>query len=325
MIKILRIFIVSFMFIASINGVEAALLQDKVVEYREKGFEAQRKGDLNKALKYYQKVIQIDPYHAVTYNDLGVLYETKGQLKLAKEAYLEAIQVDSTFPASYYNLGCLYESMESYAKAMEYFQRRMELGDSSSRWFQKAKDKLTSIQDIINPPAEEKVEDIAKEEVVEEAVVEVEDIVGEDISKQLEEDLIIEKELTNQEISLLSKQLEEQKIREEKLAKQVSELQEEFLKESADKIASKEAMIKQVTIEEEEPEIEVSKKPAESSVPLYAERETEDPHLERAKRAYREKDYFTAVIEANKSRQLDRFNSEAEELLRKAQRKFLVE
>ena len=90
-----------------------------------------------------------------------------------------------------------------------------------------------------------------------------------------------------------------------------------------------EATIESLGIKEEEEKVVAQKikKPITipKTAPLHSQRETIDPHLERAKRAYKEGDYFTALIESAKALQLDPYNMEAEKLLRSSQRRFLVD
>ena len=49
------------------------LLKEQSIEYRQKGYEAQKAGMLGEALTYYQKAMQLDPSSALIYNDLGVI------------------------------------------------------------------------------------------------------------------------------------------------------------------------------------------------------------------------------------------------------------
>ncbi len=112
------------------------------VEYRDKGLEAQRGGDVDTALAYYQKAVEMDPTFALAYNDAGVIYESKGWLDQAKQAYAKAIDLDPTMPGPYYNLGSIYEREGDLDKAVYYFKKRVVMGDWNDEWTMKARREL---------------------------------------------------------------------------------------------------------------------------------------------------------------------------------------
>ncbi|HAJ56969.1 MAG TPA: hypothetical protein DCL35_04285 [Candidatus Omnitrophica bacterium] len=115
------------------------------VAYRDKGLEAQRSGDLDTALVYYQKAMELDPTLAVAYNDAGVIYEAKGWNDRAKQAYGKAIQTDSTLASAYYNLGSVYEKDGDLEKAAYYYKQRVLIGDWNDEWTTKARQSLKAL------------------------------------------------------------------------------------------------------------------------------------------------------------------------------------
>lgn len=115
------------------------------VEYRDKGLEAQKRGDLDTALVYYQKAIQMDPSLAIAYNDAGVIYEAKGWTDRAKLAYGKAIELDPSLVSPYYNLGVIYEKEGDLDKAIYYFKKRVLIGDWNDEWTMKARRELNSL------------------------------------------------------------------------------------------------------------------------------------------------------------------------------------
>lgn len=104
------------------------LLKDQAQKYRNEGLSAQQKGDLSKAIEYYQKAINLDPTAASIYNDLGVAYEIQAKFSEAEDMYLRSISIDPNFLAPYFNLGILYEKRQDLSKAAYYFKKRYELG-----------------------------------------------------------------------------------------------------------------------------------------------------------------------------------------------------
>lgn len=114
-------------------------------EYRDKGLEAQRNGDMDTALVYYQKAMEIDPTMAIAYNDAGVIYEAKGWNDRAKQAYGKAIDLNPNLASPYYNLGSIYEKEGNLEKAIYYFKKRVLIGDWNDEWTTKARRELQSL------------------------------------------------------------------------------------------------------------------------------------------------------------------------------------
>lgn len=114
--------------------------------YRDKGYEAQRLGNLDLALGFYQRAVASDPSYAVAYNDLGVVLEAKGLNDAAKEAYSKAVETNPNYLSSYYNLAALYEKEGNFDKAAHYWRIRVQLGDWSDAWTWKAKEHIDALE-----------------------------------------------------------------------------------------------------------------------------------------------------------------------------------
>lgn len=121
-------------------------LQKQARLYRVQGTQFQSVGDLDTAVSFYIKAIELDPMYAVAYNDLGVVYESKGFIDKAEEFYLRAIKIDPAYLSPYSNLALLYENKRNFDKASYYWQKRIELGLGDDPWTQKAKRRLADIQ-----------------------------------------------------------------------------------------------------------------------------------------------------------------------------------
>lgn len=104
--------------------ITADLYAEDAQKYRAQGLEAQKRGDLNTAFKFYQKAIELDPNYAVIYNDLGVIYETKGEFDRAEENYHKAIRIDPRYLSPYSNLALMYENKRDFKTAASYWQKR---------------------------------------------------------------------------------------------------------------------------------------------------------------------------------------------------------
>jgi tetratricopeptide (TPR) repeat protein len=120
--------------------------QEQARFYREEGLAFQRAGNLEAALSFYQKAIEIDPRYAVVYNDLGIIYEAMGSPERAEDAYIKATKTDPSFLSAYSNLALLYENKRNLKKAEYYWSRRLELGPADDPWTQKAKQRLRDMK-----------------------------------------------------------------------------------------------------------------------------------------------------------------------------------
>ncbi|MDD5355767.1 MAG: hypothetical protein PHY56_04485 [Candidatus Omnitrophica bacterium] len=114
--------------------------------YRDKGYQAQRAGNLDMALSFYQRAVELYPAYAVAYNDLGIVMEARGTNSAAKEAYSKAVGADPGYLSSYYNLAALYEKEGDFDKAAYYWRVRVQLGDWSDTWTWKAKDHIEALE-----------------------------------------------------------------------------------------------------------------------------------------------------------------------------------
>jgi tetratricopeptide (TPR) repeat protein len=120
-------------------------LKEEAMIYRDKGYADQSRGDLDMALAYYQKAVELDPMYAAVYNDLGVLYEIKGFKDKAEASYVKCIKIDPYYQYVYFNLATLYEEQGKLKEAADCWQKRIQIGDSADPWTQKARQHLQNI------------------------------------------------------------------------------------------------------------------------------------------------------------------------------------
>lgn len=126
------------------KDVKSFRLQARV--YRNEGLRAQSLGDLDSALVFYQKAVELDPEYQVVYNDLGIIYEAKGEPERAEASYLKALAIDPYYLSAYSNLALFYESKRDLVNAAEYWKKRYELGNPEDLWTMKAQQRLKDIQ-----------------------------------------------------------------------------------------------------------------------------------------------------------------------------------
>ncbi len=126
------------------------VLQKEARLYRDQGLAYQRNGDLEGALSFYQKAVELDPSFAVAFNDLGVIFEAKGQTDRAEESYLRAIAIDPTYLSVYTNLALLYENKRELEKAAAFWKKRAELGSPDDSWTKNARERAGEIGLILS-------------------------------------------------------------------------------------------------------------------------------------------------------------------------------
>lgn len=147
----------------SLYNENVSILQEEARDYRARGLEFQRIGNLDEATAFYQKAVQLDPAYAMAYNDLGIIYEQKGDFDQAESTYLACIKRDPSFLAAYTNLASLYESKRDLKKAAFYWNKRVKLGFPDDPWTQKAKSRLRDVRAVVS---ENPAEDAQQEDVV---------------------------------------------------------------------------------------------------------------------------------------------------------------
>ncbi|MDP2921937.1 MAG: tetratricopeptide repeat protein [Candidatus Omnitrophota bacterium] len=136
----LPLFNISYIYAAKDKGIAA-----DSETYREKGYEAQQRGDIDTAIEWYQKAANIKPDFAAPHNDLGILFETKGWLDRAESEYQKALAIDSSYKEVHTNLALLYERKGELEKAAFHWMRRYKLGDAEDPWTQEAKSRLEKL------------------------------------------------------------------------------------------------------------------------------------------------------------------------------------
>lgn len=119
--------------------------RENAVEYRQKGYEAQKSGMLLEALSFYQKAIHTDPSWAAVYNDLGVVYEMLGQSADAERAYLKVVSIDPAYAKAYFNLAQMYEGRGDLLRASECWMKLMQTAPKEEPMLQKAENRICEI------------------------------------------------------------------------------------------------------------------------------------------------------------------------------------
>ena len=145
-LKSMRLFLVIFLSIFPLISSQAGpLLKEDAKAYRGEGYKAQSLGDLEGALIWYQKAVQMDPHYAQVYNDIGVIFENQGELSRAEEMYKKTLKMDPEFLPAYTNLAFIAEKKGNVKDASYYWQKRYELGQEGDYWWEASRQHLLKL------------------------------------------------------------------------------------------------------------------------------------------------------------------------------------
>lgn len=86
-----------------------------------------KKGQLDEAISYFRKTIQLNPTLDVAYLNLGVSLYEKGILNEAIVCFQKAIQLNPNYPGAYNNLGNIFCAKEQFEEAIKYYQKAIQL------------------------------------------------------------------------------------------------------------------------------------------------------------------------------------------------------
>ena len=88
------------------------------------------KNQIESAIEYYKKGLEIDPNYAMIYNNLGLIYFNKKNDKYineAEECYLKSISINKNLPEPYTNLGSLYRSINKFDEAIASYKKALKI------------------------------------------------------------------------------------------------------------------------------------------------------------------------------------------------------
>jgi len=77
----------------------------KAVKEYDKGLDAEKKGEKDKAIEHYETAVKIAPEYYPAHNNLGTLYLGKSDFKAAEEQFRAAVRFDQNEAQAYFNLG----------------------------------------------------------------------------------------------------------------------------------------------------------------------------------------------------------------------------
>ena len=100
--------------------------------YNNRGLEYYHKGDFDKAINDYSKVIEIKSTFPPIYNNRGIVYNDMGEYDKAINDYNIAIKLNSKFADAYYNRGNTLARKGEYNKAIDDYTKEIELDPNNA-------------------------------------------------------------------------------------------------------------------------------------------------------------------------------------------------
>lgn len=83
--------------------------------------------DYEKAITYFEKMVEIEPESYRALYNLGITYFNLGNLEKALESYNKALEIKPDYKYCYYNIGYLYEVRSDLDKAMEFYEKALNI------------------------------------------------------------------------------------------------------------------------------------------------------------------------------------------------------
>jgi tetratricopeptide (TPR) repeat protein len=80
-------------------------------------------GNLDEAIRFFNKALSLNPRHFQSLNALGLVYSMKGDLREAEKSFLKCLEVSPNFMEARNNLGMIYQEMGFLDKAEEEFKK----------------------------------------------------------------------------------------------------------------------------------------------------------------------------------------------------------
>lgn len=128
---------------------------DPAREHFEKGVRLSLQKDYEAAIAEYEKSLEYNPQSAPAYNNLGFAYYDKGDIDKAIEAQKKALDIDPQLPNGYYGLALALEKKGDEEGALENWKAFIKYAEPHSKWWIKAQERITSIENPEGADAKE--------------------------------------------------------------------------------------------------------------------------------------------------------------------------
>ncbi len=105
----------------------------RTTDYNNLGVAYYNRGQYEKAIEEFNKIILIDSNHVQAHFNLGLVYFQLGRFNDAVQNFQKTISLDSTFYFAYNNLGFLYFKQKQYDKAITLYQQAIDIHSEFDR------------------------------------------------------------------------------------------------------------------------------------------------------------------------------------------------
>jgi protein O-GlcNAc transferase len=114
---------------SGLNGLPALQETDRNAAdaYHNAGYDFHRKRQIDDAIIYYQKAIQLNPSHEQALYNLAAAFHEKNQIDKAIYYYQKALQLNSQFIGAYYNLGTIFQGKKLFDEAIACYRKAIQL------------------------------------------------------------------------------------------------------------------------------------------------------------------------------------------------------
>ncbi|GEM_PF-6467968 len=103
-------------------------VRESAREYYEKARKFEEEGELDKALRFYRRVVALDPTDAYAYNFMGRIYLEQGNYSKAIECFMQAINLNGNHVWAFYNAGIAYKKWGVFEEAERYLMQALDRG-----------------------------------------------------------------------------------------------------------------------------------------------------------------------------------------------------
>lgn len=123
-------------FLAMIMALNFSLIGQESIkdslDYFNIGFKADESGDYEKALKLYNKQLEITPNDVPTYNNRGNMFVEMGEDEKALEDYFKALSIDSSIQLVRYNIGVVKFDQGLFGESVKYYKQEIKVNPTYS-------------------------------------------------------------------------------------------------------------------------------------------------------------------------------------------------
>lgn len=93
------------------------------IEWFQKGFNAYTHKNIETAILFWQKAIDINPLLSEAYYNLGIAYNDKGNIEMATQLWEKVIEINPKYSNAYVNLGIMYKNKGDLDGAILLYQK----------------------------------------------------------------------------------------------------------------------------------------------------------------------------------------------------------